>query len=336
MGCIYGRDARNRIFKRDQASPALDLMDFEGFRGDEPPCAGPLELSCAEAAQEYGYRDRLNGSPCNLKNWCFVAVSLALHCTVLLGIHFLPQSHDAKTPAFLTITFIGDVTSSGGGVPGDDNAILNGEAAGEPGLAGLVPREDVPSPRKETPGITAEPKHPASDIRRKPKHDKPKRPVAHTAPAGDSSRVTIDPVGDGVAGQEQVIKESSGEGQGGNMLPGADGSGKGAGGTPGNGPISLRFGSPDGPRFIKRALPTYPETARKLDKEGHVILQLTIDEKGSLIEVELIKRAGFGFDEEAIKALRQSSFCPAKRDGRPVMCKAILPIKFVLKSGNDF
>jgi protein TonB len=44
-----------------------------------------------------------------------------------------------------------------------------------------------------------------------------------------------------------------------------------------------------------------------------------------------LKKAGFGLDEEAVKAVKDSTFVPAKRDGKPLMCKALLPIRFVLK-----
>jgi protein TonB len=96
------------------------------------------------------------------------------------------------------------------------------------------------------------------------------------------------------------------------------------------------FGSGDGPRFIDKVLPRYPRLARDLGIEGNVLLSLTIDERGRLMELQVIKKAGSGFDEEAVRAVKESTFSPAKRDGKPVACRASLLVRFVLRStGND-
>ncbi len=104
------------------------------------------------------------------------------------------------------------------------------------------------------------------------------------------------------------------------------------GGNNGSGGDSLErgFGSADGPCFLHKTMPVYPPLARRLQKEGNVLLRLTIDERGRLVDVEIVKSAGFGFDEEAVKAVKDSSFVPAKRDGKPLACRALLPIRFVL------
>jgi protein TonB len=79
-------------------------------------------------------------------------------------------------------------------------------------------------------------------------------------------------------------------------------------------------------------LPSYPALAKRLEKEGTVVLRVTIDERGRPVEVEVLKTAGFGFDEEAVKAVKDSTFVPAKIAGKPLTCKAMLPIRFVLKN----
>jgi protein TonB len=61
------------------------------------------------------------------------------------------------------------------------------------------------------------------------------------------------------------------------------------------------------------------------------MLRLTIDEVGKLLDVEIVKEAGFGFDEAAVKAVRASTFRPAAKDGKPVACRVLLPIRFKLK-----
>ena len=58
---------------------------------------------------------------------------------------------------------------------------------------------------------------------------------------------------------------------------------------------------------------------------------MTIDERGRPVEIEVLRKAGFGFDEEAVKAVQGSTFVPAKKEGKALACKALLPIRFVLK-----
>ncbi len=93
-------------------------------------------------------------------------------------------------------------------------------------------------------------------------------------------------------------------------------------------PDIAEFGSADGPAFVKRVLPEYPWIARKMGKEGRVLLKLVIDGKGRLLDALVVERAGFGFDREAVKAVRFSTFRPAVRNGMPVKSEALLYVKF--------
>lgn len=96
--------------------------------------------------------------------------------------------------------------------------------------------------------------------------------------------------------------------------------------------IETEFGTATGPKFLHREIPVYPHIARRLGKEGKVILKLTLNEKGELLNIEVIESAQFGFTESAIEAVKKSKFLPAMKDGIPVACRAILPIRFVLKN----
>lgn len=95
--------------------------------------------------------------------------------------------------------------------------------------------------------------------------------------------------------------------------------------------IDIEFGKENGPKFLHREIPKYPLIARKLGKEGKVILRLTIDEMGKLINLEIVEDAGYGFTDSAIEAIKKSTFLPATINGKPVLSKAILPIKFNLR-----
>jgi protein TonB len=96
-------------------------------------------------------------------------------------------------------------------------------------------------------------------------------------------------------------------------------------------PIETRFGESVAPAFLHREMPVYPMMARKLGKEGKVVLKLTIDEYGNLLKVEVIDGAGYGFTEAAVEAVKKSTFQPAKKEGKPVASRALLPIRFRLE-----
>ena len=96
--------------------------------------------------------------------------------------------------------------------------------------------------------------------------------------------------------------------------------------------IDTEFGTAYGPKFIHREIPQYPQIARRLGKEGRVVLRLTINEKGELVNIEVLESAPYGFTESALEAVKKSKFAPAIKDGKPIACRAILTIRFVLKN----
>lgn len=100
------------------------------------------------------------------------------------------------------------------------------------------------------------------------------------------------------------------------------------------GPFESKIGAIGGPQFLRRLLPQYPRLARRLGVEGTVTLRLAIDASGKLTGVEVIQSAGHGFDEEALRAVQQSSFSPAVREGRPIACLALLQVRFQLNPGD--
>jgi protein TonB len=108
------------------------------------------------------------------------------------------------------------------------------------------------------------------------------------------------------------------------------------GGQPANfGPVGeVAFGSASGPSFLRRILPIYPKVARRFNREGQVILRLTIDAAGSLVAVEVLEDPGYGFAAAAVDAVRRSRFLPARHEGKPVVAKALLPVRFTLQGIN--
>ena len=52
--------------------------------------------------------------------------------------------------------------------------------------------------------------------------------------------------------------------------------------------------------------------------EGDVMLRIEVDPEGKVMRAEITKSAGMGFDEEALKAVKQFRFAPAQKDGMSV------------------
>ena len=96
-------------------------------------------------------------------------------------------------------------------------------------------------------------------------------------------------------------------------------------------PVERSFGTSEGPRFVHKVIPDYPLSARRMRREGAVVLRLHIDEQGRLLEARVVERAGYGLDEAALDAVRRSTFAPATQAGVPVACWATLAVRFVLE-----
>ncbi|KQC06635.1 MAG: hypothetical protein APR62_01045 [Smithella sp. SDB] len=95
--------------------------------------------------------------------------------------------------------------------------------------------------------------------------------------------------------------------------------------------VESRFGDKGSPYFIYQAIPAYPVLARRLGKEGRVMLKLLIDRNGKLQNIEVVEAAGFGFTEAAIEAVKKSTYAPGYRDGKRIATKALLPVRFQLQ-----
>lgn len=122
------------------------------------------------------------------------------------------------------------------------------------------------------------------------------------------------------------------QGAAGSPASGGRGEGGGSGAGPSSGPVREGvFGSIDGPAFLEQVSPVYPRIAQRLGREGTVLLRLSIDARGTLTAVEIVERAGHGFDEAALAAVRGSRFRPARQGGVAVPCRALLPIRFKLE-----
>jgi periplasmic protein TonB len=82
------------------------------------------------------------------------------------------------------------------------------------------------------------------------------------------------------------------------------------------------------PHFITQVKAVYPEAAKHSSIEGLVVLQVEIDAEGRVMDVQVAQSLGFGCDEAAVEALKQSTFSPAYEDGKPVPVRLRIPYRF--------
>jgi len=73
----------------------------------------------------------------------------------------------------------------------------------------------------------------------------------------------------------------------------------------------------------------YPETAKENYIKGSVFVSFTIEKDGSLTEIKVDRKLGYGTDEEAVRVLKLSKrWNPGIKNDRPVRVKYNIPIKF--------
>jgi|GEM_PF-1505315 len=77
--------------------------------------------------------------------------------------------------------------------------------------------------------------------------------------------------------------------------------------------------------------PQYPESARKANIEGNVVVKVLVDIDGRVIDTEVLHSSGYKeLDNAAMEAAARAIFEPAMQFGRPVRIWVSIPIKFVL------
>ncbi len=84
------------------------------------------------------------------------------------------------------------------------------------------------------------------------------------------------------------------------------------------------------PTLIKEIKAPYPQAALQRRIEGRVILELLIDTQGHVISAKVVLRAGYGFDEAALEAVKGFIFTPARIKGRTVSVRITYTYTFIL------
>ena len=93
---------------------------------------------------------------------------------------------------------------------------------------------------------------------------------------------------------------------------------------------TFSYGNEDLYAYLGKKM-NYPEIARRLGKEGKVLVVFEVDELGNVGNVQIEKGVGFGCDEEAIRVVSaMPKWNPGIHNGVPVPVRIRLPISFML------
>jgi protein TonB len=94
-------------------------------------------------------------------------------------------------------------------------------------------------------------------------------------------------------------------------------------------PVPLHSGMTT-PRKVVDVLPNYPEIALRTRKDGIVIIEATIDERGNVTAARVLRSAPL-LDDAALAAVRQWKFTPALLNGEPIPVVMTVTVNFLLQ-----
>jgi len=182
---------------------------------------------------------------------------------------------------------------------------------------------------KPIPSPAALPKEePVKPVETKPTESTKSEPTPALAPTGRAEGGGSEAgAGDLFAkGDTAVVPGSGTAGGGGGTANSGLGSGAGAPGLPASPLRTHREAKP-----LQTVRAAYPPMALRIGMEGDVILRIEVDADGKVTKVEITKSGGGGFDEEALKAVKQSRFEPAQKDGKNVPAEFTYIYRFRLQ-----
>jgi len=85
------------------------------------------------------------------------------------------------------------------------------------------------------------------------------------------------------------------------------------------------------PKIVSKVQPTYPIDAKKAKRRGVVVVAAVIGTDGRVENVSVLKSVDPSLDQSAMDAVRQWTFEPALKDGKPVKVETHVEINFSLK-----
>ena len=76
----------------------------------------------------------------------------------------------------------------------------------------------------------------------------------------------------------------------------------------------------------------YPSLALRNQVEGRVYVSFTVDSKGAVTDVKIVKGLGSGIDEETMRAIKNlPRFTPGKQNGREVSASFTVPVTYKIQ-----
>lgn len=87
-------------------------------------------------------------------------------------------------------------------------------------------------------------------------------------------------------------------------------------------------------KFLQKNL-RFPGMAQQEGVSGKVFVSFIIERDGHLTDIKLVRGAGYGFDEEAMRVLKLApAWSPGKQNGNPVRVQFTMPINFQINNDN--
>lgn len=105
---------------------------------------------------------------------------------------------------------------------------------------------------------------------------------------------------------------------------------------PATGPVTEQVTPPKPPvrkpaQVKRRIKPAYPVAAKRAGIEGMVVLIVTIDETGRVVDAKVVTGLGYGLDEAALNVVQRWEYEPASVDGEPIKSTRREKIEFILE-----
>lgn len=80
--------------------------------------------------------------------------------------------------------------------------------------------------------------------------------------------------------------------------------------------------------------PLYTEEARQAGIEGTVVVYAEVTPTGFPENLQILRKLGYGLDEQALDAIQHWRFEPFRENGQPVRAATLIPLNFRLASGS--
>lgn len=263
--------------------------------------------------------------------------SVAIHiCVILIGSVILQRSHSRRQD-FLPIRLVG--------LPAAEAPAPRPKVEVPPVRKKLPPPppKKVEKPKESRPiaNASTKPEKPATlppvPVKEEPPQVAETKPVVPAKAESASSFASTARLegGGSAAGAENLFDKGDvgvipGAGTAGSS-GGAASSGLGRGsGAPGL-PAQSVLGTNREAKPIQTARANYPPMALRSGLESDVTLKIEVDAQGNVTKVAITKSGGAGFDDEALKAVKQSRFEPAQRDGENIAAEFTYVYRFRLR-----